>query len=132
MVKAAVVGVLLNEGRPMSIAQVRAAVLDVRPIELLVGELTPKRLSDALRYYSSRGIVRRVGRGVYVAVPTGLSRTTAWRYRRWERRFDQRLDEWNAARATLGMRAVTWSSDAVGAQVVAPDPGPDVRPPRSA
>lgn len=88
LLKSAIVGVLLESGRPMTIAEIRRSILAVRPLDRFTGELTPKRLSDALGYCTRRGLLRRPRRGVYEAIPEAMGRTTRWRYRRWERRFD--------------------------------------------
>jgi hypothetical protein len=92
LVKSAVIGTLLSAGRPMSIAEITEAMSAVRPIEMLAGPMTPKRISDVLRFQSRRGLVRRRSRGCYEAVPEQMGRTTRWRYRRWDRSFDAELE----------------------------------------
>lgn len=92
MVRYAVVGTLLRAGRPMTIGELIAALRAAGPVDEVLGPLTPKRMSDALRAQAAQGRVRRVRRGVYEAVPSAMSRTTRWRYRTWERHWGTNLD----------------------------------------
>jgi hypothetical protein len=86
----AIVGTLLRAGRPMSITELNAAVLVSRSAADTAQLLTPKLISDVLRYQIRLGRVRRVRRGVYEAIPAAWSRSTAWRYVNWETTWDQR------------------------------------------
>ena len=87
--KYAVLGTLLAAGRPLSLGELGRQMRASRPIDDVAGMLTPKRLSDLLRAQVHMGRARRVDRGWYVAVPSGMSRTSRWRYRSWEQRFDE-------------------------------------------
>jgi hypothetical protein len=94
LTKSAVIGTLLSSQRAMTIAEIIEAMDSVRPIgevEQVLGPMTPKRLSDMLRFQTRQGLVRRVSRGCYEVVPERMSRTTRWRYRRWNRRFDEEI-----------------------------------------
>jgi len=70
------VTILLAHGGPCSVAQLTNALA----AHGVVTKGRPsKAISDALRWEISRGRVRRVGRGAYVA--SVVPRTTAWRMR---------------------------------------------------
>ena len=88
-VRRAIVGTLLRAGRPMRVAELTAAVLAARPIRWRGAELDARKVSDVLRHQQTLGRVRSVGRGVWEAVPTAFSRTTRWRYERWEQVWDR-------------------------------------------
>ena len=90
LLRRAIVGTLLRAGRPMSVAEIIATVLVSRPPIADRHPLTPKNTSDVLRHQTRIGRVRRVRRGVYEAIPTAWSRSTAWRYTNWERSWDLR------------------------------------------
>jgi hypothetical protein len=100
LLRHAVIGTLLRAVRPLSIGEITARVLDRRPVDTVVGPLSPKRMSDMLRFQVRQGRVRRVARGRYAAVPDGMGRTTRWRYQRWEHTFDMVVDEIAQLRAT--------------------------------
>jgi hypothetical protein len=80
-VREAILGVLLLSLRPMTIDQILAD-LEARDVRIGHVDNPRKAVSDAMRYQARIGRVSRVGRGVYVVLPSRLPRTTEWRMRR--------------------------------------------------
>lgn len=76
-IREAVLGVLLQVGRPMTIGQILA---DLEGRGVLIAEENPRKVvSDLLRHQVRAGRARRVGRGRYEI--RHVARTTAWRLR---------------------------------------------------
>jgi len=89
VLKYAVIGTLIRADCALTIAELTERMRCSRPIDGVLGELTPKRLSDMLRAQVAVGRVYRVRRGCYRVVPVAMARTTTWRYVRWELQFDR-------------------------------------------
>ncbi len=77
---------LVDARRPLTIAEIVArlrwdhgVVLDRRQ-KVSAGQ----RVADMARYQARLGRVRRVGRGRYIGVPAGMSRSMRWRSRNWK------------------------------------------------
>lgn len=81
----AVLGHLLRAGGPVLLHELVEQLAADFPDGIGDNRLTPKRIADVLRYQVRLGRVRRVGRGVYEAVPGAMSRSTAWRCLNWRR-----------------------------------------------
>jgi hypothetical protein len=83
-----VLGVLIRAGRPMTVAEVVAAVeVDGPPLHLRPGQHAHKVLADLLRQQVRAGRVRRVARGTYTVgtlSPSMRWRSLHWRELRWE------------------------------------------------
>jgi hypothetical protein len=90
----ALLAVLLTDGGPVSLDDVIRRLEHVHRIHLdrAVGVSTRRRVSDMLRYQVRAGRAVRVARGVYAAVPQGMSRSTVWRCLNWERVRDRTWD----------------------------------------
>lgn len=78
-----VLGILLEAGGALTVHDV-VARLQARGRTTMPHLTKPPALviSDLLRYQTSIGRVERVARGTYRLTMT-MSRSTAWRYRRW-------------------------------------------------
>ena len=74
----AIIGVLLDAGGPVGIGEIVARLGQIRPSGRRLGN---KDVSDALRYQARLGRIRRVQRGVYVAIPSAMSASMRWRCR---------------------------------------------------
>ncbi len=90
----ALLAVLLADGGPVTLDEVIRRLENVHRIHLdrSVGVSTRRRVSDMLRYQVRAGRAIRVARGVYAAVPQGMSRSTVWRCLNWERVRDRTWD----------------------------------------
>ena len=93
-VRRAVVGTLLRERRPMRVGEIVQEVLASRPVRWRGKLLTGEKVDDVLRYQERLGRVERVGRGLWMAIPSAFSRTGTWRYTRWERQWDLDPPSW--------------------------------------
>jgi len=80
-----VLGTLLAAGRPLTAAEVLAAIhaAGATPRRWEGSKADVARISDMLGYQVRAGRVERVGRGRYVVVEASMSPTTLRRCRRW-------------------------------------------------
>ena len=83
----AVMRVLLRAEAPVRVAEIVQTLQDVDRIEVADARATTpsQRVSNLLGWQVRQGRVRRVDRGVYVAVPEAIPRTTRWRIEHWDR-----------------------------------------------
>lgn len=81
----AVFAVLLAAPRPLALDEIigRLGTDHGVTLDRPHGTSGRRRLSDMLRYQTRRGRVHRLRRGIYVAVPGALSRSTRWRCEHW-------------------------------------------------
>lgn len=80
-IREAVLGVMLTKGRAMTIRQILTD-LESRDVRIGSAAHPQKAISDALRYQTAIGRVRRLRRGLYEVRLQHMPRTTAWRMRR--------------------------------------------------
>lgn len=80
----ALLGILLEARRPMSVSEVVAALRaagvtnmpwHAKPIHMVI--------ADMLAYQIRTGRVRRTARATYEVIPSTMSRSTQWRCRHW-------------------------------------------------
>lgn len=93
-VRRAVVGTLMRSDRPMRAREICDAVLASRRILWRERPLTTKKVTEILRYQTSKGRVTRVAHDRWF-VPNGtFSKTSRWRYVNWERDWDSGRTDW--------------------------------------
>jgi len=88
----AVLRILLRSDRPMTVPEIVRAVERVDDVDLggyRTGGAT-KRVANLLAWQVRQRRVRRVGRGLFEAVPGAFARTTRWRIDNWERVAERR------------------------------------------
>ena len=82
----AVLRVLLRAGRPLRLCDIVTTLEQEEHIAIAdAWEATAsQRLSNLLGWQVRQGRVRRLARGIYVAVPEAIPRTTRWRIEHWD------------------------------------------------
>jgi hypothetical protein len=90
VIRRAVIGTLLRHQSPVTVPELIDLVLAIRPVTWAGRPLRAKKVHNVLAHQATRGRVRRVSRGRWVADPEGFTRTTRWRYMSWESDFDRR------------------------------------------
>ncbi|WP_040493080.1 hypothetical protein [Ilumatobacter nonamiensis] len=82
----AVMRVLLRADGPVRVADIVRALEDDEHFGIADHHVASasQRVSNLLGWQLRRGRVRRVARGIYVAVPDAIPRTTRWRIEHWD------------------------------------------------